>query len=242
MRADLLAAGVAAPPGVNRVAGALTDAKPWQQQLQRAQAAGWFCRSDGLAPRDAAAGRPVANGTGDLLAGGHRIHAASLAKPAAASHVHAALSLAMTGNRIAAWNPAVVAIAYHSGATPQATPAGQPPELAISWATHLAPLVAQDGGSAQEAIPMDPRSLFESAPAQEGPAPARFHIEEGLHGLRVWLGVDGTAMEVAAQAGALAAALRRHCERAGLRLAEVTCNGLTVAGDPVPQISPREEP
>ena len=53
----------------------------------------------------------------------------------------------------------------------------------------------------------------------------RVHIEEGLDGLHLWLGIDGVPGETTARAAAIAAELRYACKCSGAQLAVVVCNG-----------------
>jgi hypothetical protein len=105
------------------------------------------------------------------------------------------------------------------------------------------PLAARIESLTPEAVDLPELQPTQSLAAAKGASsPIRVHIEEGPLGVQLWLGLDGTPAEAAGRASAIAAELRRQCERAGIRLAGVTCNGLAVAGRaPVPVIS-REEP
>jgi len=86
------------------------------------------------------------------------------------------------------------------------------------------------------------RACQTAANEDDAQAAPRIHIEEGPEGLRLWLGVDGTVAEVNARVSAVAAELRWHCERAGLRLAAITCNGVSLPASASRPVSAREEP
>jgi hypothetical protein len=238
MSVELLAAGSGAA-GTAGTSSRSNGAAGWQQQLQRAQAAGWFCRSDQLPTGEATPDRSRAVDLQQRVAGGGPGSAGMGMKPASQPHVPSTFNVA---KRLA---PAT-ALAPASAAAEMVVPS-QVVDAARIASTMVPP---GEAPAATRVARQTPRANALSepqpahGPAAEKPEPPaiRVHIEEGSQGLQFWLGLDGTPAEVAARAIGVAAELRRQCERAGLRLASVTCNGLPVAGDaPVP-IRPREEP
>ncbi|HEX7888053.1 MAG TPA: hypothetical protein VF522_01730 [Ramlibacter sp.] len=71
----------------------------------------------------------------------------------------------------------------------------------------------------------------------------RLHIEQGDQGTAVWIGLDGDAASVGAQALAIAAELVRHSQGVHWRLAAVICNGSVVYGEaPVTGSTTKKEP
>ncbi|MDB5858699.1 MAG: hypothetical protein JWQ76_2388 [Ramlibacter sp.] len=235
MNIDLLnvgAAGLAGPAVRPR------EATAWQQQLQRAQAAGWFCRSDRLPAGEAMPDRPSAQslerpaGRGRQLDADFRSTPAS--RPLGTSTLVAASSLAAAQAPVA--TPDIAGVV----APMQAPASGH--QVRATVIPGEEPLAARVDSAPEATDLLEPRSTVPAA-AAKGESPAvRVHIEEGPQGLQFWLGLDGTSADVAARASGLAAELRRQCERAGLLLANVRCNGLAVAGHAPAPIRSREEP
>ncbi|MCG2594955.1 hypothetical protein LZ009_19425 [Ramlibacter sp. XY19] len=207
-------------------------AKSWQQQMQQAQAAGWFCRSDHLSGEAASlpAQRPTETGT---ATGGAMAKRASV-RPVSPAHARPVPSSAGPGR-----TPAGLALP----GMPHAMAPRMAPEFAATSSQRPPhpPLVsAQADGEPFEAVLAGPDCADERRavstfrdPAEQ--ASVRVHMEQGPDGLHLWLGLDGAAAETHARAAAVAAALRAEYARSGLRLAAVTCNGVCLP------LSPRKD-
>jgi hypothetical protein len=198
------------------------DARGWNQHLQRAQAAGWFCRSDriGGASIPVKQAEVVAHG---IAPRGTRTQTTLLAllptrsrltaQPTAA--VDRPASLAVTSLRGSVDLPATTRDAAPLvRREPVVLPAAAGTDGARIWAPAARPHV-------DEARPAGPLSS-----ARQDDQSIRVHIEGDADQLHLWLGIDGLPAEIGARAAALAVELRSDCERAGVRLASIVCNGV----------------
>lgn len=219
----LVASGLRTATGLAAAPQHTKDMKAWQQQLRRAHAAGWFCRSDRLSAEastvptrwESSAQRVAANAAGTQTS----MRSSFLAEP---PRLLSPLAVAgFLGNRAPAATPLVRESSFSTQVAAQ-----------VSWPVLEAAPVSTNAEI--ERVLLVPAETFaeEVQPAaccppdrQEG-SPIRVHVEQGADGLHLWLGIDGVPAEVAVRAVAVAAELRSECERSGLRLAAVVCNGV----------------
>lgn len=102
--------------------------------------------------------------------------------------------------------------------------------VASAWTPNLPAMTTPAALDAEEVLPA---SVMQGGVPRASPAheqPTRIHIERGEQGLAVWIGLDGEAACIGAQAQAIAADLVRQAQGAPWRLAAVICNGLVVYG------------
>jgi hypothetical protein len=234
--------GAQAPPPLLRKAP--EQGRGWSGELHKALRLAWFHgAADGAADR-----APGATASPS--------HAGAIARAqtgdAAPSRAHAQTGQAQEGlgkgakpgyAGLACGGP--IATPSRCGTRPLVAPAL--PQVPVARTAAVAqPLdsAALAPGPAAACVPPTPLQRAEpftpspranaAAPAQHTPAPAsptRIHVEHAPQGLTVWLGVDGTADSVAAQARSLLEVLQRQAGGAGQKLCALICNGRVVYGE-----------
>jgi hypothetical protein len=239
MNADMLSAFVPSGSGPDaRGARSASHAGSWQQQFQCAQAVGWFCRSEALSWGEKAAHPSTAHPCPPRPPAGPRTQAGIGAVSTRGSPPVASASCARAHEPSGTSGSGPRQTESHSLAARGATPCEcVTPHLALS---------AADSARVEQSVPdldhPEAAPRLQAAAKQDGPSAPRIHIEEGPRGVHLWLGIDSTLAEVNARASAVAAELRWHCERAGLRLAAITCNGVSIPTGASRPVSQREEP
>jgi hypothetical protein len=198
----------------------------WRRELEKAKAS-WFY---GAMPPHAAS-EPRAGGMDA---------SAVLQRPALAANVrtmaggfHVPPLSADHAARFARMSNATAECPSAIGVRP-ATPLLQPP-----LGSTLSPLDGEEQAPQAESSPNDLRRpagppTVSMPTAPDGAGSIRVHLEQGANGVAVWLGLDGTLLDVTDQAESVLSELRRKLEASGQRLATVICNGLTMyeATDP----------
>ena len=203
----------------------------WQQHLEQAQAAGWFCRADRLqTARTEPAVTPAAWQSAATPA---NVPAPGAGTEARADVAVDGQSAQRVGERDSTSMPLsrgqqVNSEDRHFQSEACATSAAAP--TCTSNRASLPSRRVSEVKTAQESL--------SSCVTQER-ARLRLHVEADLVGLHVWLGLEGTTSEVAARAASLAPQVRASLERSGARVASVTCNGTPLYSCAVPA---REEP
>lgn len=191
----------------------------WRRELEKAKA-NWFY---GAMPPHAAS-VPRAGGTDALsvlqrptLAANVRTMAVGFRVPLLPAD-HAA-RLAWMSNATAEGPPAIGA---RSAAAPLLQPQLGPTPSPLN-ADEQAPPVESSPNNLRR--PAGPRTV--SMPTTpDGAGSVRVHLEQGADGVAVWLGLDGTLLDVTDRAESALSELRRKLEASGQRLATVICNGL----------------
>lgn len=212
----------AAAKAAQGTGAAFADA--WRGHLEKAQAAGWFCRSDALDARVSRQGRDAAACAASrrdppiapVLRGRAAPGAAATAVPNSA-HVAegdpglSADGLRVPGEALAPAEPVNDGCCSDLPALarmrPEATPARTWREAIARW----------------------------SPPMRQAPESAlSLHVQQDSSGAQVWLGIPGQPDQVDGLAAAVLMALRRELAVAGVPLRRVVCNGMLVyASQPV---------